>query len=543
MAMLVTRYAKVDSTVALAAGHLTLLTDQSRDPVFLKGRVRCGPAFAKAMLVLARIVKMAARATEKDHSAYQEWVYSQYLKEIEVPKARLITGLPKLCKEESALSVAINALQKEIAEATNELNTQKDLRNFYSWLYQHNRQAWIQLDPIVSVQDDATFFEGFSVDESVYGRVRLAHDSLESTKNIRAGTTNIDFGISLEREFSRIRTYRPLTLTVGAQAVKVETDISSTVEKKIDLPESWVRGLVEVQSALMLAPRVLRLSPAFVADIVATLEGEKEKHGPRSLKFRLIPNQQVSVEIEPWGTVVVDRESSFTGSSEEVIRIWGRRRLLLLKNILPDASSREVRLLGSGMPSFWTIRIDEVEFTVGLSGWTALDWAGRARFSALMPSANVPAQLMTQAADLLKSAGRMTSDQLTSAANVPPQKARGALQKLCMLGKAMFDPDTSSFRWRELYPEFDLGKLSAPGLEERKGIELHASGAVSIEDESLEEGRLRRVASVSDSTARTTTLETDVDGRVTYAECSCGYFRANKLREGPCRHIVALSLR
>ena len=107
----------------------------------------------------------------------------------------------------------------------------------------------------------------------------------------------------------------------------------------------------------------------------------------------------------------------------------------------------------------------------------------------------------------------------------------------------MFDPDTSSFRWRELYPEFDLGKLSAPGLEERKGIELHASGAVSIEDESLEEGRLRRVASVSDSTARTTTLETDVDGRVTYAECSCGYFRANKLREGPCRHIVALSLR
>ena len=50
-----------------------MLTDQSRDAVFLKGRVRCGPAFSKVMLVLGQIVKMAARATEKDHSAYQEW--------------------------------------------------------------------------------------------------------------------------------------------------------------------------------------------------------------------------------------------------------------------------------------------------------------------------------------------------------------------------------------------------------------------------------------------------------------------------------------
>jgi hypothetical protein len=112
-----------------------------------------------------------------------------------------------------------------------------------------------------------------------------------------------------------------------------------------------------------------------------------------------------------------------------------------------------------------------------------------------------------------------------------------------MMGKAMFDPDTASFRWRELYPEFDLTKLSAPALEERKGIELQASGAVSIESESIEDGRRTRVASVSDATERTTTLETDPDGRVTYAECNCGHFRANKLREGPCRHIVALSLR
>lgn len=542
MATHIARYARVDTTAATATGHLTLLTDQSRDAVYLKGRVRCGPAFSKAMLVLGQIVKMAARATEKDHSAYQEWVYGQYLKEVGVVQARRVKGLPKVRERQAKLSKEIEALQAEIVEKTKSLYSVKAARRFYHWLYEHNRQAWIQLDPIVSVQNDATFFEGFSVDESVYGRVRLAHESLESTDPIKPGTTNIDFGVSLEREFARIRTYRPLDLTVGAQAVQVETDISAAVEKKIDLPESWVRGLVEVQSALMLSPVTLRLSPAFVADIVARLEAEKEKHGPRSLKFRLTPSEPVSVEIEPWGTVVVDHTSKYAGPRAEEIRVWGRRRLLVLKDVFPDATSLDVRLLGSGMPSFWTVRVDDVELTVGLSGWTVLDWTGRARFSALMPSANVSDQLTTRAAALLKSAGRMIPGQLARAAEVPEQEARGALQKLCMLGKAMFDPDTSSFRWRELYPEFDFDKLSTPALEERKGIELHAKGAVSIEDESFEDGRCKRVARVADSTDRTTTLETDADDRVTYAECTCGHFRANKLREGPCRHIVALSL-
>jgi hypothetical protein len=542
MATHIARYAKVDTVAAAATGHLTLLTDQSRDAVFLRGRVRCGPAFSKAMLVLGRIVKLAARATQKDHSAYQEWVYGQYLSELDAAKAKRLKGLPELREREAALAEAIKDLQQEISEAADQLDTSNELHKFYKWLYEHNRQAWIQLDPIVSVQDDATFFEGFSVDESVYGRVRLAHGSLESPDAIKPGTTNIDFGISLEREFSRIRTYRPLDLTVGAQAVQIETEVSAAVEKKIDLPESWVRGMVEVQSALMLSPVTLRLSPVFVADIVARLEAEKEKHGPRSLKFRLMPNEPVSVEIEPWGTVVVDHSSKYTGARPEEIRVWGRRRLLILKDVLPDATSIDVRLLGSGMPSFWTVHVDDVELTVGLSGWTALDWAGRARFSALMPSANVSAQLMTRAAALLKSSGRMSPTQLAAAAAVGEADARGVLQKLCNLGKAMFDPDTASFRWRELYPEFDLTKLSAPALEERKGIDLHASGAVAVKSECVEDGRRKRVALVSDSTDRTSKLETDADGRVAYAECTCGHFRANKLREGPCRHIVALSL-
>ena len=76
----VARYARPSSAIAPAGGHLTLITDLSRDPVFLKGKVLPGTAFAQAMLALGQIVKTSARATAKDHSAYQEWVQGQYLK-------------------------------------------------------------------------------------------------------------------------------------------------------------------------------------------------------------------------------------------------------------------------------------------------------------------------------------------------------------------------------------------------------------------------------------------------------------------------------
>ena len=402
-------------------------------------------------------------------------------------------------------------------------------------------RAWIVIDPIVSVQDDATFFEGFSVDESIYGRVKLPHTSIESEAPIRPGTTNIDFSLGLDKEFARIRSYRPMQLTVGPESVTVETDIGAAVERKIDLPDSWVRGLVEVQSALVFAPIDLMLSPLFLADILAILEGEKEKHGPRSLKFRLSPGDPVTVEIEPWGVVRTDQESKFTGDKAQEIRIWGRRRLKVLKDLLTGAERLHVRLLGSGMPSFWSVTQDGVEFTVGLSGWTSLDWASRSRFTEIIPTSDVPEQLVTRAAALLKASGRLTIDELAMATQSPPNQARGALQKLCLGGKAMFEPETHLYRWRELLAEFNLAALPPPGLEERKGIDLHAANAVTIEKDVWENGRHHRVASISDNGDRTTTLDTDLDGRVLYAECSCPHFRYHKLREGPCRHLVALA--
>ena len=523
-------------------GHLTLLTDLSRDRVFLKGRVKNGPAFAGAMLILGKIVKTSARQGPKDHGAYQNWVQGQYLGEMRSVQARRIARLPALKEREAELRGLIKETEKEIREASDKVDDLRSINKFNNWLLDHNRDAWWVIDPIVSVQPDATFFEGFSLDESVYARIKLPADCMETDNPIQPGTTNIDFSIGLEKEFSRIRSYRPLDLTVGADAVTVETDLGSATEKKIDLPESWVRGLLEVQSALAIAPITFNATPAFVAEIISRLEAEKEKSGPRSLRFKLIPGDPIAVELEPWGEIITDRESCYMGSEVREIRVWGRRRLSLLKNLLPDASSVTVHLIDSGMPSFWTIDVDGIELQLGLSGWTILDWASKARFAAFMPSTDISDHKLTQMAALLKTHGVLSPTVMAAEAGIEVREALAALRKLSAAGKAMFDSDLNTFRWRELYPEFNLEKLNEAGLEERKGVELNRTGAAVIEKETIE-GNLRKItAIVHDKTPQTTTTEIDVDGRVVYAECTCTHFRYHKLRQGPCRHMVAVAL-
>ena len=39
-----------------------------------------------------------------------------------------------------------------------------------------------------------------------------------------------------------------------------------------------------------------------------------------------------------------------------------------------------MRLLGTGMPSYWSVSLDGHRFDLGLSGWTQNDWSRSARF-------------------------------------------------------------------------------------------------------------------------------------------------------------------
>ena len=298
-----------------------------------------------------------------------------------------------------------------------------------------------------------------------------------------------------------------------------------------------------MQSVLALAPTTFEMSSDALAEIIARLQSEKEKSGPRSLKFMLKPGDPIRVEIEPWGEVFADDWCTFRGETEAIVRIWGRRRLAVLKDILVGTDRVKVHFLGSGMPSFWSVVKDGVELTIGLSGWTSNDWASKAKFSSFIPTTNVKEELIPIALEAITKSGSTTTADLAKTLSVSVGDASVLLQKLCLQGKAMYDPDRNLYRWRDLFPTLDLyvdddssremrGALAnlkrfklAKTLDDVKEGVRYLSGTVAFGDEIFKP-----------------LLELDLDNRPKYAQCSCPFYNFNKLRQGPCRHMIALLL-
>jgi hypothetical protein len=551
-------YARPSSGAMLPDGmRLDVSTERSRPPVHLEAMVKDSLAYARLMLALYDVVTGDLRNRPKDdHSAYQAWVQQRYLEELGEEMRSRAAGLPALLERRAALAEQVRALQGQVTNLQKtayggKFHTRK--YEYFGWLRKHDMEAWIVLDPVVSVHPDCLIFEVFSQDESSYGRVTVPTASLDIFGAPAYGTTNIDYSRPLADEIRRIRSYRPAFLQIGAEGVSVATGAGEAVEKKIDLPPTWVRGFLQVQSAAAFGAVDLHLSAATVAEVLSLLRRRRETVGPRSLRFVIAPGEKPVIIVEPWNDELREAEHVYTGDYRGEIRIWGRRRLFVLESLLPHADRVQVRLLGGGMPSYWTIFQKDQRFDLGLSGWTKNDWAQAARFDLLASTSAAAPELVTRALAALTAALHLTPDALAAQLAVPRDTATSALQQCCAQGQAMYDHITGEYRWRAMLPiplkleptDQDRRMVQARRITAAKGVEWQE---VDPADEqfgapALTEDRIRVRAAVRDDarsrTETTVTLDVDLDGRVQFAHCTCGFFRREKLRKGPCAHILA----
>ena len=81
----------------------------------------------------------------------------------------------------------------------------------------------------------------------MYARLDLMAQALDDS-HLGLGTTNIDINPPLAAALAAIRPDDPLHLQVGASQVDMSTPSGTHSERKVDLPERWVRGLAETQS-------------------------------------------------------------------------------------------------------------------------------------------------------------------------------------------------------------------------------------------------------------------------------------------------------
>jgi hypothetical protein len=401
------------------------------------------------------------------------------------------------------------------------------------------------LDPVITVHPDEVFFECFSQDESSYGRLGASYEVFKNIGNFACGTTNIDYSSALYDEFQKIRSYKTTKLEVDPSGFEVRTHGEQEFkEKKIDLPDTWVRGFLQVNSAMALPARSFDLHPMDVHNLCFVLRRHKEKKGPRSMRYRLTPGEPVRVVFDPWGTEVVCRRSEYRGKDKEEVRVWGRRRLHILERLIPVANKFTVHLLGQGLPSFYVADLGDMTFTLGLSGWTANDWATAGNFDLLAPRADVDDFTKRRVFEALKEKWLDTPDALANRVGMSRATVLGALGAWTQAGRAMFDLAKGVYRARELSREpLPMDKLRFSNPREEAATRLLQGNLVQSTMRPTTDGGMELTGTVKDrSHTYRASLVIDADSRVTRGECECNYYQQNKLFKGPCEHMLALRM-
>jgi hypothetical protein len=514
---------------------MSFAPDLGRDPVAFRGVLRQKLLFREAVCALHEVVTGDLRWKPKLREDYKEWAAGQE----ELWLAEFMRGGMENKERLAAARAELEELRRRKVEVMKPFYEAR--QKYFNHIYQTDKALWFVLDPIITVHPDEVFFECFSQDESSYGRLSCSHEVFESLGDVKFGTTNIDYSRSLYDEFRKIRDYKETRLAVDPEGFEVQTGPDPAHrEEKIEVPDSWVRGFLQVSSALTLDGVDLDLDPMDFHAICFHLRRRKEKSGPRSLRFRLTPGQPPVITVDPWGTEIICRRSMHFAKESAEIRIWGRRRLLVMESLVPLARRMRVKLLGYGMPSFWQADMGEMKFTLGLSGWTANDWSRAGQFDLLAPRAAVSTEAVEMVLGTLAKDWLADSQSLASQLRMDRKDVLGALVAATQAGLVVRDLEGDIWRSRALSREpLPMESLRFSNDREASARMLFINGSVQVEVEERLDGRM--IAGIVDDGKKRQAVELEIDNdeRLVRASCGCNFFQQNRLRHGPCEHILA----
>ena len=499
-------------TVQDETSQLALACDNQRTRLSLDAEVKSPLMFRDCMRSLFQVVSSDYRYVPKDRAAYHAW--------------------------------------RQFKRSVGSQSARRAQQAYFEWLQKNDPAAWLILDPVVTVHPDELQFEVFSKDEGSYARFSLDQTELEHASLLEYGTSNVDFSERLMDGLGEFRSYRKNRLVLSQTELALETESAdAVVEKKIKVPQSWIRAFLQVQTAAGLPGQTFTMAAIDLYNVLRHLRLNADIKGKRrGIRVELVPGEYPRLVLEPWEKVFVCSAQKFQGKTASVTRVWGRRRLMMLQEMLAYADEIEVKLLGNALPGFWTLKSDKMSFTLGLTGYTSSNWSQALHFDLLLPR-NSPSNSLDELLDLMKQRWLMSLSQLKEV--LPSYSASellAALQSACQQGWLMYDIHRQVYRYRPLLqPGFDQSRLEFRGRQDRQAHDLVTrKNALSLEQENdiygvgTEIGA--KVVVEEDRRDYEPFMLINEEGGVQKASCTCPDYRRDRLSKGPCAHLIALRI-
>ena len=362
-------------------------------------------------------------------------------------------------------------------------------------------------DPVVTSNGDRLRFESFSACCGVYARYDALPGSLDG-RVIDTGTTNVDFNPPMRDALARVGGLEPLHLQVG-QDVVVRTLDAEVTEKKVPLPERWLKGFAEVQLASA------TVAPAFE---VAASEARRFIRGLPSSGSR-----------KPVWVVPAGRGLRITTRpTPDGVSLSGLDRLKPLEPLLRFAKSMTAYAAPHdphGATGVWELELDDARLVVALSPESSRGFSGEGGvlWDLAVEHSIDDADLVSA---LLAFEPRIDVARLAAEAALPDDRVVRALGRLGAAGRVGYDAAEGAYFHRELPYDSELLTAMHPRL--RDATALVDAGAVRID------GDVAYVVSGDSEHVVRSTAEGD--------RCTCPWYAKHKGSRGPCKHVLSVDL-
>ncbi|MFF4253578.1 SWIM zinc finger family protein [Streptomyces sp. NPDC001663] len=378
----------------------------------------------------------------------------------------------------------------------------------------YQRQLRASLDPVVTGNGDRLRFESFSGCGGVYARLDVLEAGLDGGE-VGHGTTNVDVNNPLREALSRIGSDDPLHLRVGPEELAVTTLDGPVVEKKVPLPDRWLRGFAEAQV------------------IAAGFDLRAELPAGEAVRFlRALPRgggRGVSAGprwVVPAGRTLRPTTRAVPGA----VCLPGPERLIALQRVLRHATALRVygpAATGSASAaSAWEAVLPGMRLTLTLSPDASRGFSGEGGVLDALATdeAAEDAELVSV---LLAWEPRIDVADLAASSGLTAERVRAALVRLGTSGRVGYDTAEAAYFHREL--PYDAERVERHNPRLRSARALVAAGAVALDGAlgtvTAEDGHVHRVR--------------DEAGVLS---CSCLWWARYRGGRGPCKHALAVRM-
>jgi len=367
-------------------------------------------------------------------------------------------------------------------------------------------------DPVVTCNGDRLRFESFSGCCGVYARLDVLSEALDG-EVLDRGTTNVDVNGPLREALARIGGADPLHLAVGPDELAVTTLDGPVVEKKVPLPERWLRGFAEVQV------------------IAAGFDQRAELPATEALRFlRSLPGGARAggaLWAVPAGRSLRLAARPVPGA----VSLPGPQRLEALRPLLRHAGALRVYgpVVGAAslpVASAWELELRGMRLLLTLSPEPRRGFSGEGAVLDALAGDQVEADADLVGA-LLAFEPRVEVDLLAERSGLPAARVRAALGQLGTAGRVGFDVAEAAYFHREL--PYDAARVERMNPRLGGARALVAAGAVHLDGDLatvVVDDRAHRVRFLADGTAA----------------CTCPWWARYRRSRGRCKHVLAAEM-